>query len=80
MGEVAKELMVEVLEMKGDMKVMASSVERLVAAVEKIETVKMESHEKRIAFLEKKYSELKGIMIASGAILAILEFIFKVYK
>lgn len=53
-----------IIEVKGEVKNLTLSVERILAAFEKLETVKYKEHEDRIARLEKFTAQWGGALIA----------------
>lgn len=61
-----------IIELKGDVVRLNENLERVLVIIERIETVKFENHEKRISYLERENSRLKGIGIAAGVLLTLL--------
>lgn len=69
-----------IIELRGDVNRILDGLERIVEVVERIETVKFEHHEKRIAYLEKENSKLKGIAIAAGAAFTLVNLFIAYHK
>lgn len=69
-----------IIELRGDVNRILDGLERIVEVVERIETVKFEYHEKRIAYLEKENSKLKGIAIAAGIALTLINLFIAYHK
>lgn len=69
-----------IIELRGDVNRILDGLERIVEVVERIETIKFENHEKRIAYLEKENSKLKGIAIAAGIALTLINLFIAYHK
>jgi hypothetical protein len=69
-----------IIEVKGDVKNINQSIERLANILERLETVKFEGHEQRISRLERFTAQWGGALIAfniAGVIIGIIIAAFK---